>query len=209
MSGAGDWGWPALFFLGAYHGLNPGMGWLFAVALGMQEKSSRAVVRSLAPIALGHAAAIGVVLARASMVRIVLPMQTLKWVVAAALISLGVYRLVQHRHFKWVGMQVGFRELTLWSFLMASAHGAGLMVLPVVMGMPAGGHHMHTAGMTDPVTGAEATLVHSLGYLTLTALIALVVYQKVGLAMLRKAWLNLDQVWAGALIVTGLVALAI
>ena len=209
MSGAGDWGWPALFFLGAYHGLNPGMGWLFAVALGMQEKSSRAVVRSLAPIALGHAAAIGVVLALASMVRIVLPMQTLKWVVAAALISLGVYRLVQHRHFKWVGMQVGFRELTLWSFLMASAHGAGLMVLPVVMGMPAGGHHMHTAGMTDPVTGAEATLVHSLGYLTLTALIALVVYQKVGLAMLRKAWLNLDQVWAGALIVTGLVALAI
>ena len=209
MNAGGSWGWGALFFLGAYHGLNPGMGWLFAVALGMQEKSSRAVVRSLAPIALGHAAAIGVVLALASAVRIVVPLENLKWVVAAALVSLGIYRLVRHRHFKWVGMQVGFLDLTLWSFLMASAHGAGLMVLPVVMGMPAGGHHMHTAGMTDPVTGAEATLVHSLGYLTLTALIALVVYQKVGLAMLRKAWLNLDQVWAGALIVTGLVALAI
>ena len=173
-------------------------------------KSSRAVVRSLAPIALGHAAAIGVVIALASMVRIVLPLQTLKYAVAAGLVALGVYRLVRHRHFKWVGMQVGFLDLTLWSFLMASAHGAGLMVLPVVMGMPAGGgHHMHTAGVTDPITGAEATLVHSLGYLTLTALIALVVYQKVGLAMLRKAWLNLDQVWAVALIVTGLLALAI
>ena len=128
-----------------------------------------AVVRSLAPIALGHAAAIGVVLALASAVRIVLPLQTLKYAVAAGLVALGIYRLVRHRHFKWVGMQVGFRDLTLWSFLMASAHGAGLMVLPVVMGMPAGGgHHMHTAGVTDPLTGAEATLVHSLGYLTLT-----------------------------------------
>jgi hypothetical protein len=210
MSGGGDWGWAALFFLGAYHGLNPGMGWLFAVALGMQEKSSRAVVRSLAPIALGHAAAIGVVIALASAMRIVLPMQTLKYAIAAGLVSLGAYRLIRHRHFKWVGMQVGFLDLTLWSFLMASAHGAGLMVLPVVMGMPAGGGHAHhTAGMTDPLTGAEATLVHSLGYLILTALIALIVYQKVGLAMLRKAWLNLDQVWAVALIVTGLLALAI
>jgi hypothetical protein len=210
MSGGGAWGWAALFFLGAYHGLNPGMGWLFAVALGMQEKSSQAVVRSLAPIALGHAAAIGVVIALASAVRIVLPLQTLKYAVAAGLVALGAYRLIRHRHFKWVGMQVGFADLTLWSFLMASAHGAGLMVLPVVMGMPAGGgHHMHTAGITDPITGAEATLVHSLGYLILTALIALIVYQKLGLAMLRKAWLNLDQVWAVALIITGLLALAI
>jgi hypothetical protein len=210
MNAGGSWGWGALFFLGAYHGLNPGMGWLFAVALGMQEKSSRAVVRSLAPIALGHAAAIGVVLALASAMRIVVPLENLKWVVAAALVSLGGYRLVRHRHFKWVGMQVGFLDLTLWSFLMASAHGAGLMVLPVVLGMPAGGNHAHhAAGITDPITGVEATLVHSLGYLTLTAAIALVVYQKVGLAMLRKAWLNLDQVWAVALIATGLLALAI
>ena len=186
------------------------MGWLFAVARGMQEHRARAVAWSLPPIALGHAAAIGAVIALASTVRIVLPLQTLKYAVAAGLVALGVYRLVRHRHFKWVGMQVGFLDLTLWSFLMASAHGAGLMVLPVVMGMPASGHHhMHTAGVTDPITGAEATLVHSLGYLTLTAMIALVVYQKVGLAMLRKAWLNLDQVWAVALIVTGLLALAI
>jgi len=210
---SGDWSWPTLFLLGAYHGINPGMGWLFAVALGMQEKSSKAVVRSLAPITLGHALAIGVVIALAGLLRIVLPLNYLKIAVAAGLVALGVYRLVRNRHFRWVGMQVGFGELTLWSFLMASAHGAGFMVLPVVLGLPSlsmtAGHHAHMAGLQDPLTGLAATLVHTLGYLTFTALIALVVYQKLGLALLRKGWFNLDLVWAAALIVTGLVALAI
>jgi hypothetical protein len=211
----GGWNWPTLFLLGAYHGINPGMGWLFAVALGMQEKNSKAVVRSLAPITLGHALAIGVVIGLAGLLGIVLPLNYLKIAVAAGLVTLGIYRLVQNRHFRWVGMQVGFGELTLWSFLMASAHGAGFMVLPVVMGLPASnapaGHHMHmhSAGLQDPLTGLLATLLHTLGYLTLTALIALVVYHKFGLALLRKAWFNLDLVWAAALIVTGLVALAI
>ena len=209
----GGWSWPTLFLLGAYHGINPGMGWLFAVALGMQENSARAVVRSLVPISVGHALAIGVVIGLAGLLRIVLPLNYLKVVIAAALVTLGVYRLVRNRHFRWVGMQVGFGELTLWSFLMASAHGAGFMVLPVVMGLPplsiAAGHHMHTAGFQDPLTGLAATLVHTLGYLTFTALIALLVYKKLGLALLRKGWFNLDLVWAVALIVTGFVALAI
>jgi hypothetical protein len=211
----GAWSWSTLFLLGAYHGINPGMGWLFAVALGMQEKSSKAVVRSLAPITLGHALAIGVVIGLAGLLRIVVPLNYLKIAVAAGLIALGAYRIVRSRHFHWGGMQVGFGELTLWSFLMASAHGAGFMVLPVVMGLPAAsaaaGHHMHThgAGLQDPITGLLATLVHTLGYLTLTAVIALVVYHKFGLAVLRRAWFNLDLVWAAALIVTGLVALAI
>jgi hypothetical protein len=207
------WSWPTLFLLGAYHGINPGMGWLFAVALGMQEKDSKAVVRSLAPITLGHALAIGLVIGLAGLLRIVVPLNYLKLAVAAGLIALGAYRIVRSRHFHWGGMQVGFGELTLWSFLMASAHGAGFMVLPVVMGLPpvsmAAGHHMHTVGVQDPVTGLLATLVHTLGYLTFTALIALVVYHKFGLTLLRKAWFNLDLVWAVALIVTGLVALAI
>jgi uncharacterized membrane protein YoaK (UPF0700 family) len=106
-------------------------------------------------------------------------------------------------------MQVAFLELTAWSFLMASAHGAGLMVLPVVMQM-APMHHMHGAGMAVPgMTGAVATLVHTLGYLSVTAVVAIVVYQKVGLAILRKAWVNLDLVWAVALIATGCVALLV
>jgi hypothetical protein len=194
--------WATLFLLGAYHGINPGMGWLFAVALGMQEHSARAVIRSLVPITLGHALAIGVVVLLAGLIQVVLPLNYVKFVVAGLLVALGVYRIIRSRHFQWGGMQVGFLELTAWSFLMASAHGAGLMVLPVVLQM-APAHHMHGAGMT----GVGATLIHTLGYLTVTAAVAIIVYQKVGLAILRKAWFNLDLVWAVALIATGCVAL--
>src|SRR5258708_20567525 len=148
-------GWATLFLLGAYHGINPGMGWLFAVALGMQEHSARAVVRSLAPIALGHALAIGIVVVLASLIGIVLPLNYVKAGVASALVALGVYRIVRSRHFRWGGMQVGFRELTIWSFLMASAHGAGLMALPVVLRI-APEHNAHDARPT-------ATLLHPLG----------------------------------------------
>jgi len=214
MNSAASWNWPVLFLLGAYHGLNPGMGWLFAVARGMQEKSARAVGQSLAPIALGHASAIGVVVLLASLVRILLPLRYVKIAVAGALLILGVYRLVRSRHFRWGGMQVGFRELTLWSFLMASAHGAGLMVLPIYLSLSAVGisphsHPWHGNSLPEPVAGLWATLVHTLGYFTVMAAIALIVYQKLGLALLRKAWLNLDLVWAAALITTGCVALVV
>jgi hypothetical protein len=160
---------PTLFLLGAYHGINPGMGWLFAVALGMQEHSAQAVLRALAPIALGHALAIGVVVLLAGLVQIVLPLQYLTIAVATALIALGLYKIVRNRHFRWGGMKVGFAELTVWSFLMASAHGAGLMVLPVVLGLPSpAGYHLHVNSFQDPLTGIWATLVHTLGYLTFT-----------------------------------------
>jgi hypothetical protein len=203
MTSIVSWGWPALFLLGAYHGINPGMGWLFAVARGMQEHATKAVVRALVPITLGHALSIGLVLALAGLIQIVLPLGYVRMVVAAALISLGILRILRRRHFAWGGMQVGFRDLTLWSFLMASAHGAGLMVLPIVMPMEHEHMHMHMPGET----GVAATLVHTLGYLSVTALVALLVYRKFGLALLRKAWFNLDLVWAAALIVTGCVAL--
>jgi hypothetical protein len=196
-----SWGWPALFLLGAYHGINPGMGWLFAVARGMQEHATKAVARALVPISLGHALSIGLVVALAGLIQIVLPLGYVQMVVAGALISLGILRILRRRHFAWGGMQVGFRDLTIWSFLMASAHGAGLMVLPIVM--PMEHEHMHMAGGT----GVAATLVHTLGYLSVTAVVALLVYRKFGLALLRKAWFNLDLVWAAALIVTGCVAL--
>jgi hypothetical protein len=201
MTSIMSWGWPALFLLGAYHGINPGMGWLFAVARGMQEHATKAVARALLPITLGHALSIGLVLALAGLIQIVLPLGYVQMVVAGALISLGILRILRRRHFAWGGMQVGFRDLTLWSFLMASAHGAGLMVLPIVM--PMEHEHMHMPGRT----GVAATLVHTVGYLSVTAVIALLVYRKFGLALLRKAWFNLDLVWAAALIVTGCVAL--
>jgi hypothetical protein len=199
--------WPTLFLLGAYHGINPGMGWLFAVARGMQEHRARAVAWSLPPIALGHALSIGVVVLIAGVAQVVLPLVYIRIGVAGVLVGLGVYKLIRTRHFRWGGMQVGFRELTIWSFLMASAHGAGLMVLPVVL---AGSHAHHHAGSSPgAASGVWATLIHTLGYFTVTAAVALLVYQKFGLAMLRRSWFNLDLIWAIALVVTGFVALLV
>ena len=198
--------WSTLFFLGAYHGINPGMGWLFAVARGMQEHRSRAVAWSLPPIALGHALAIGVVVLIAQLAQVALPLPYIRMGVAATLVALGVYKLVRSRHFRWGGMQVGFRDLTIWSFLMASAHGAGLMVLPVVL---AGPHAHHMAASQGATSGVWATLIHTLGYFTVTAAAALLVYRKFGLAMLRRSWFNLDLIWAIALVVTGFVALLV
>ena len=202
--------WSTLFLLGAYHGINPGMGWLFAVARGMQEHRTRAVAWSLPPIALGHALAIGVVVLIARLAQVALPMLYVRIGVAAMLVGLGVYRLIRSRHFRWGGMQVGFRDLTIWSFLMASAHGAGLMVLPIVLAGPLTGPHAHhMAGSQSAASGVGATLIHTLGYFTVTAAAALLVYQKFGLAMLRRSWFNLDLIWAIALVVTGLVALVV
>jgi hypothetical protein len=195
--------WPTLFLLGAYHGINPGMGWLFAVARGMQEHRARAVAWSLPPIALGHALAIGVVVLIAELAQVALPMQYIRIGVAITLVGLGVYKLSRSQHFRWGGMQVGFRDLTIWSFLMASAHGAGLMVLPVMLAGPHA-HHQMVAGASG---GVWATLFHTLGYFTVTAVAALLVYKKFGLAMLRRLWFNLDLIWAIALLVTGVVAL--
>ena len=127
------WPWLTLFGLGAFHGINPAMGWLFAVALGLQEQKRSAVLRALPPIALGHALSIGIVIAAVLLARISLPHATLKIAAAAILFAFGLYRLVRSRHPNWVGMRVGFCDLTLWSFIMASAHGAGVMLIPLFL----------------------------------------------------------------------------
>src|SRR5262249_34617890 len=129
--------WNAMLALGAYHGINPGMGWLFAVALGMQRRSARGVWSALLPIALGHAVAVAAVVVLAAMAGVVVPLPMLRTVNATMLITIGSYRLWRHQPPRFGGMQVGFRDLTVWSFLMASAHGAGFMLLPWVMTMPA------------------------------------------------------------------------
>jgi hypothetical protein len=207
--------WQAMVLLGAYHGVNPGMGWLFAVALGMQRGSARGVWGALPPIALGHAAAVGVVLLTVSLAQVVIPMDTLRVLVASMLTMLGLYRLWRHRHPRFGGMQVGFRDLTVWSFLMASAHGAGFMVVPFVMTrspmLSAAGHehahHVAAAGSHVASVGAMAVAVHTLAYFAGMTMVAWVVYRKLGLSFLRKAWLNVDWLWAGALVLTGLVVL--
>jgi hypothetical protein len=208
VNGAGTWGWPALLLLGAYHGVNPGMGWLFAVALGMQEQRRAAVARSLLPITLGHALAIAVAVGVAGVLGIVVSRDHLEWIVAAALFALGGYRFIRHRHPRGGGMRVGFGDLTGWSFLVASAHGAGLMVLPILFGLPVGEHAGHSGGqsLSWPLA-ALAVGIHTAGYLVVTALVAAIVYEKVGLAVLRTAWVNMDLLWAGALVLTGLLTL--
>ena len=178
-----------MLLLGAYHGINPGMGRLFAVALGMQEQRGSAVAKSLAPIALGHALAIGSVVMVAVFLGMALPLMTIRYSVATLLVGPGIFSSVRHWHPRWVRMRVGFRDLTAWSFLMASAHGAGLMVVPVLLGAStveahqmAG--HSHMGSTASPLTGILATAIHTIGYLAVTGLIAWAFYRKLGLAPL-------------------------
>jgi hypothetical protein len=205
------WSWVALLGLGAFHGINPGMGWLFAVALGLQERRRAAVWRAMFPLAFGHALAIGGVILLAILAGVALPAGSLKVPVAGFLIALGVYRLFRHRHPRWGGMRVGMGGLTVWSFLMASAHGAGLMVLPIFLGMTAAqGASCHAShGGAEPMTAFLATTIHGAGYLVVTAFAAWIVFEKLGLGLLRRAWFNLDLLWASALIATGALALVI
>jgi hypothetical protein len=204
-----------MLLLGAYHGLNPAMGWLFAVALGMQRQQGSAVARSLVPIALGHALAVGSVVAIAVVLELSLPLVVMRTIIAPLLIGLGIFLLICHWHPRWVRMQVGFWDLTLWSFLMATAHGAGLMVVPILLrgstaqafGAITDHECAHFTATASPAAAIFATVVHTAGYLAVTGLIAWIVYRKVGLAVLRKAWFNVDLLWAVALVAAGVVTL--
>jgi hypothetical protein len=226
------WPWLTLAGLGAFHGLNPAMGWLFAVALGLQEQDRRAVWRALLPLGAGHALAVIAAVAVAAALGLVVPLRALRWAVGGILLGFGVWRVFRHRHPRFGGMRVGARDLVIWSFLMASAHGAGLMVVPLVLGdgvqAPAMTHMHHTnrngpaqesapapngedtpmqATLMSAPSGLAATMLHTLGYLLATGLIAFVVFEKTGIGILRRAWINLDLIWAGTLIATGLLSL--
>lgn len=204
--------WLTLFLLGCYHGINPGMGWLFAVGLGFQERSAAAVLRAIVPLTLGHIASVAAIVLVGVYAAAYLPYRTVHFTGAAILIVFGMYRLVRARHIRWVGMRVGFWGLTLWGFLMSSAHGAGLMLLPFIAPDRAGAARamsmaMPGAAPAQPLQlGALMVAVHTLGYVVVTAVIALIVYTRIGVRFLRTGWINLDMVWAGALIVTGLFA---
>jgi hypothetical protein len=207
------WPWVALAGLGAFHGLNPAMGWLFAVALGLQHGSRSAVLRSLLPIAAGHALSVGMVVLVIGALRAFVDSMILQVGAAVALIGFGLYRLLA-RHRGRVGMQVGRVQLLLWSFLMATAHGAGLMLIPVLLKMPNGtarGEHAHMSAITSLSTAAGTALaavgVHTLAMLSIAGAVAVVVYEWVGLAFLRRGWVNLDLVWVLVLIGAGLIML--
>jgi hypothetical protein len=225
MSGTAheSWPWIALILLGAYHGLNPAMGWLFAVGLGLQEGRREAVIKAFWPIALGHAAAVTLVVVAVLAAQVVVPLDVLKYVGAGALILFGLYKLIRRKHPRWVGMRVGFGDLTAWSFIMASAHGAGLMLVPVLLKLSGTmqemehqaheahehwGHGVHLF-LTNPAALADfaAVAVHTLAMFAVMAAVALVVYDRLGLMILKRTWFNVDLIWAGALIVAGVLVL--
>jgi hypothetical protein len=203
------WPWLALAGLGLFHGINPAMGWLFAVALGLNRGNRRIVLLSLVPIALGHAAAVTAVLLAVLTFGLILDHAMLMHAAAVLLIGWALWHAIYgHRQRLRVGMRTGLAGLVLWSFLMASAHGAGLMLVPILLPICASA----AAPGSDP--GAAIPLafaavgIHSLAMLAAIAAISLVVYDWIGVGFLRRGWVNLDQIWVAALLLCGIVLLA-
>jgi hypothetical protein len=218
----GVWPWLTFSLLGAYHGINPGMGWLFAVALGLQEKTRWAVLRALPPIALGHAASIGGVVVLVGVAQRVMPEPILRYLGAGTVLSFGLFRLLRSRHPRLVGMRVGPKDLTVWSFMMASAHGAGLMLVPALLrcqpsaeSLGRAHHSVLSASLAQISFTASSNLlvtavgVHTFSLLLVAGAVAVLVYEKLGLAVLRHAWINLDLVWTVALLLAGASALVL
>lgn len=198
MTAAQVW---ALIGLGAFHGLNPGMGWLFAVAIGLQERSRASLLRALGPIAAGHLASIAVVAIAVDVGISALTSRAVAIAGGALMVGVGMWRLLSKRHFRWVGMRLNAVQLAGWSFLMASVHGAGLMLIPV---LAQGGSHSHEVNVPAGIwNGTVAALVHTAGTLVVAAGIALLVYEFLGLKILRSAWINLDSIWAMVLLAAG------
>src|SRR4051812_37516134 len=192
------------------------MGWLFAVALGMQERSRGAVLRSLLPIAIGHECSIVLVAALVLGLGLLADSSVLHIGAGVSLIAFGAFRFARPRaHFRWTKLRVNRRELTLWSFLMSTAHGAGLMVAPVLIGAGATAqaaatdHHVEhvQSAVISPVAGGLSLLLHVASMMAVMAVVSLVVYEKLGVAIVRQAWLNTEWLWASAFVMAGFVTL--
>jgi hypothetical protein len=208
------WPWIALVALGAWHGLNPGMGWLFAVSLGLQNRSRAAIFQAVCAIAIGHALSVFAIISLAFLVGRYISATWFGLAAGLSLAGLGSWRLLRGRHPRWVGMRVNFRELTWWSCLMASAHGAGLMLLPVFVN---GGGAWCAVSSSSSLKSAvqfqgfynsiPGVCLHSLSQFVVAGIVAWLVYDIVGLAILRKSWFNADLVWSCSLILAGVLML--
>nr|WP_240942502.1 hypothetical protein [Planosporangium thailandense] len=190
------------------------MGWLFAVAIGLQERSRTALLRALPPIAAGHAASVLVVAGLVGVFQSVLATRFVAIGGGVVLVGFGLWRALSKRHFRWAGMRLSPVQLISWSFLMSSIHGAGLMLLPVLVAGPApagmAGMHDHLAAAGASLwTGLAATAVHTVAMVAVAGVIATVVYEVVGLSILRSAWINLDRLWAYALVGAGVATVAV
>jgi hypothetical protein len=212
------WPWLAVAAMGAYHGLNPAMGWLFAVSLGLQEHSRKKVLSALLPIAGGHLASIAIVVAVVEWGELAISPRALQIIGGSALLLFSVFRLFSSRfHYRWVGMRVSSCDLVLWSFLMASAHGAGLMLFPVLINLPicstaAASPLASAAGPSASAiaqTAFRVVLLHTAAMLAVMGPVAIAVYDWIGLGILRTAWINVDKLWAATLLGSGLIVLVV
>nr|WP_170247141.1 hypothetical protein [Nonomuraea zeae] len=191
-----------VLLLGAFHGLNPAMGWLFAVARGLQERSIDRLLQSIPMIALGHLASVALVALVVAATGSLVTGTVLSVTCGVVLVGFGLWRLLSSRHFRWVGMRLSLWQLAGWSFLMSSAHGAGLMLLPVFTGLSAEGHAGHAVS-----GGLGVAAYHTLAMFLVAGGIAVIVYKVAGLAVLRRAWFNVDRMWAVALLGAGVITL--
>lgn len=184
--------------LGLFHGVNPAMGWLFAVFLAINRKQRAELGRSLLPIALGHGLSVALVVALVAGARSVLPIEPVRYGSAAVVLAVGLWRLLRwYRHpASPGGLNVRYRDLVLWSFLGATAHGSGLMLTPLVLGLPGGGE------------AAAVVVVHTVTMLLVMFGVAVVVHDRLWLGVLRRYWFNFDLLWAVGLLVAGGLLLA-
>lgn len=197
--------WLAVAGLGLYHGLNPAMGWLFAGGMGVEHKSREAVLFSLFPIAIGHALSITLVAGLVIMAGFFIDETALRLLSGSALIAWGVYCLFSGKsHLMPASLTAGFAGLGLWSFLMASAHGAGLMLVPALMPLCLSSGPAAALGATGSFAVAGgAVLVHMGAMLAATGALALLFYRGAQSGFLKDRARLLDFLWIGALLAAG------
>ena len=201
--------WWAVIFSGFYHGINPGMGWPLAVSAGLMERNHRALPKALGMLALGHfLAMIGILLPFSMMMFLVQWEIEIRIGAGLLVIAMGVYLLINRRHPKFLA-RVHPARLALWSFLAAMAHGAGLMLVPIFLGICALGANEtgHLAAQSlmgsNVMTAFLVAAVHTLAMTVTGGIIATIIYFWLGLKFLSKTWFNLDIVWALSLVLVG------
>ena len=207
--------WLAVVASGLYHGVNPGMGWPLAVSAGLMERSSRALVAALWPLSVGHVLAMFLVLLPFGLLVTLVEWQRLIQVSASLLvIGFGIFRLVNRRHPRALA-RIRPTQLGLWSFAVAIAHGAGLMLVPIYLGLcrasdPNKGHDAAGALINANLGMAIlVSVVHTLAMIAAGGFSAWLVYRYLGLKFVSRSWFNLDATWAVSLILIGALSLAI
>ena len=206
--------WLAVVASGLFHGVNPGMGWPLAVSAGLMEKSSRALVAALWPLTAGHLLAmLLVILPFALLVTLVEWQRQIQIGASLLVIGFGIFRLLNRRHPRALA-RIRPAQLGLWSFAVAIAHGAGLMLVPIYLGLCQAsdldkGHQAAGALINFNLGMAVLTsVVHSASMIAAGGLSAWLVYRYLGLKFMQRSWFNLDTTWAVSLILVGAIALA-